>query len=223
MGLTFRVFYGFLLSMTPILYQRERQLLDFISQFIQRYGFAPTLQEMCEGMNVRSVATVHEHLRNLEAKGYLKMPAGAKRGIQLIGKRAKAVAGEGEVSPELPVLGFIAAGEPLEPHTDPNLYFSVPANMVPAGKTAFILQVKGRSLIDEGILDGDYVVIQHQEDAQNGDIVVAVLRNGLATLKRIYFEDGRIRLQPANAQMSPIYVTEVKIQGKVVGVFRRYQ
>ncbi len=209
--------------MTAILYQRERELLDFISQFIQRFGFAPTLQEMCEGINVRSVATVHEHLKNLELKGYLKMGAGRMRGIQLVGKRAKAVSGEGEIATDLPVLGFIAAGEPLEPHTDPNLYLAVPPNLVPAGKTAFVLQVKGRSLIDEGILDGDYVIIQHQEDAQNGDIVVAVLRNGLATLKRIFFEDGRIRLQPANAQMSPIFVTEVKIQGKVVGVFRRYQ
>lgn len=209
--------------MTAILYSRERQLLDFIAQFIQRFGYAPTLQEMADAVGVRAVATIHEHLRNLEGKGYLKLTTGTKRGIQVLGKKAKAIEAEGELASELPVLGFIAAGEPLEPHTDPNLYLSVAPGMIASGKPAYVLQVKGESLIEEGILDGDYVVIQHQEDAQNGDIVVAILRNGLATLKRIFFEDGRIRLQPANSEMSPIYVTEVKIQGKVVGVIRRYQ
>lgn len=208
--------------MPAILYHKERQLLDFISQFIRRFGFAPTLQEMADGVGVKAIATVHEHLHNLEAKGYLKTTTGTVRGIELLGKRGKIDESEGEVAPELPVLGFIAAGEPLEPHTDPNLYLSVAPSMISSGKPAYILQVKGESLIEEGILDGDYVVIQHQEDAQNGDIVVAVLRNGLATLKRIFFEDGRIKLEPANAQMSPIYVTEVKIQGKVVGVIRKY-
>lgn len=208
--------------MTPILYTKERQLLDLISQFIQRFGFAPTLQEMADATGVKAIATVHEHLRNLETKGFLKITAGAVRGIQLLGKKTKIVEGEGEIAPELPVLGFIAAGEPLEPHTDPNLYLSVAPSMISQGKPSYILQVKGESLIEEGILDGDYVVIQHQEDAKNGDIVVAVLRNGLATLKRIFFEEGRIRLQPANSGMSPIYVSEVKIQGKVVGVIRRY-
>ena len=206
--------------MPAILYSKERQILDFLNQFIQTYGFAPTLQEMAEAVGVKAVATVHEHLRNLEAKGFIKIEPGARRGIEVYKQKNK-VPGE-EVSLELPVLGFIAAGEPLEPHTDPNLYLSVAPSLVAGGKSAYVLQVKGESLIDEGILDGDYVVIQHQEEAQNGDIVVAILRNGLATLKRIFFEDGRIRLQPANSQMSPIYVTEVKIQGKVVGVIRKY-
>lgn len=207
--------------MPTILYTKERQVLDFINQFIRRYGFAPTLKEIADGIGVRAIATVHEHLRSLEAKGFLKISTGTMRGIELVGKKGKA-ATEGEMASELPVLGFIAAGEPLEPHTDPNLYLSVAPSMISSGKPAYILQVKGESLIEEGILDGDYVVIQHQEDAQNGDIVVAIFRNGLATLKRIFFEKGRIRLEPTNNQMSPIYVTEVKIQGKVVGVIRRY-
>lgn len=209
--------------MVPILYTRERQLLDFITQFITRNGFAPTLQEMADGLNLSAVATVHEHLHNLEAKGFVKLMDGTKRGIELVMRKGKTTGEEGEIAIELPVLGFIAAGEPLEPHTDPNVYLSIAPSLISTGKSAYILQVKGESLIEEGILDGDYVVIQHQEDAQNGDIVVAILRNGLATLKRIFFENGRIRLQPANSQMTPIYVTEVKIQGKVVGVIRRYQ
>ena len=123
---------------------------------------------------------------------------------------------------EVPVLGFIAAGIPLEPHTDPNFYLSVPSNIISSKKTAFVLQVKGTSMIDEGILDGDFVVVQHQPDAQNGDIVVAMLPNGLATLKRIFFEKERIRLEPANSTMSPIFATHVKVQGKVVAVYRKY-
>ncbi len=196
--------------------------MDFITQFVQRYGYAPTLQEMADGVGVRAVATIHEHLHNLEDKGFLKVTTGARRGLELTGKGAKMGQMDGEMAVDLPVLGFIAAGEPLEPHTDPNLYISVAPNLVTGGKPSYVLQVKGQSLIEEGILDGDYVVIQHQEEAQNGDIVVAILRNGLATLKRIFFEEGRIRLQPANSTMSPIFVTEVKIQGKVVGVIRRY-
>lgn len=206
--------------MPATLYTKERQLLDFVSQFIRRFGFAPTLQEMADALGVKAVATVHEHLRNLEIKGYVKISTGTIRGIELVAPKRRS--GDEEVAQELPVLGFIAAGEPLEPHTDPNLYLSVAPSLVSSGKPAYVLQVKGVSLIEEGILDGDYVVIQHQENAQNGDIVVAILRNGLATLKRIFFEEGRIKLEPANAQMSPIYVTEVKIQGKVVGVIRKY-
>lgn len=207
--------------MPAILYTKERQLLDFVTQFIRRFGFAPTLQEMADGVGVKAPATVHEHLNNLSRKGYVKMTTGTKRGIQIVGKGVKLELDE-EPAPELPVLGFIAAGAPLEPHTDPNLYLSVAPSLAPKGKPAYILQVKGNSLVEEGILDGDYVVIQYQEEAKNGDLVVAVLRNGLATLKKIFFEEGRIKLEPANAQMSPIYVTEVKIQGKVVGVLRKY-
>jgi repressor LexA len=119
-------------------------------------------------------------------------------------------------------MGFIAAGSPLEPYTDPNEYLAVPPGMVSPQKTGYLLKVKGKSMIEDGIMDGDYVVIQHQEDAKNGDIVVALLPNGLATLKRIYFEKERIRLMPANSEMSPIYATHVKIQGICVGLLRRY-
>jgi len=208
--------------MAATLYTRERQVLDFITQFIQRYGFSPTLKEMCEGLGLRAAATAYEHLRNLERKGFIRLTSGKRRGIELVNKKIKAAVLKEETAQELPVLGFIAAGEPLEPHTDPNLYLSVASSLVPKGKPAYVLQVKGQSLIEEGILDGDYVVIQHQEDAQNGDIVVAILRSGLATLKRIFFENGRIKLAPANSQMSPIYVTEVKIQGKVIAVIRKF-
>lgn len=207
--------------MPPILYPRERQTLDFIKQFIQRYGFAPTLKEIGEAMKMNSVATVHEHIDRLRQKGFIKKLDGTARGLEIVDAQFRSGANESSV--ELPVLGFIAAGTPLEPYTDPNYYVSVAPNMIAPNKSHYVLQVKGSSMIDDGILDGDYVVIQHQQDAQNGDIVVALLPNGLATLKRIYFEKDRIKLMPANAAMSPIFTTHVKIQGKVVGLIRKYQ
>lgn len=205
---------------TPTLYNRERKVLDFISQYIQRQGYAPTLAEIAESLGVNAVSTVHEHLQRLEAKGFIKKTKGYERGIEIVADKARGSMGETAI--ELPVLGFIAAGSPIEPHTDPNFYLSVPSSMINNKKPGFVLQVKGLSMVDEGILDGDYVIIQHQEDAQSGDMVVAILPNGLATLKRIFFEKERIKLQPSNSTMTPIYTTHVKIQGKVVGVYRRY-
>ncbi len=206
--------------MAAVLYSRERQVLEFITQYIQRHGYAPTLVEIAESMGLSAVSTIHEHLERLAQKGFIKKTAGFERGIELIPTKAKF--NENEAAVELPVLGFIAAGTPLEPHTDPNYYIPVPANLLSTKKPGFILQVKGNSMIEEGILDGDFVVIQHQQEAQNGEIIVAILPNGLATLKRIIFEKDRIRLEPANSAMSPIYTTHVKIQGKVVAVFRKY-
>ncbi|HLD24347.1 repressor LexA [Candidatus Gottesmanbacteria bacterium RIFCSPLOWO2_01_FULL_49_10] len=206
--------------MPAILYPKERQLLDFITQFIQRYGYAPTLKEIGLAMGIHSPATVHEHIDKLRIKGFINKLDGTARGLEVVKDTFRSGANEGAV--ELPVLGFIAAGVPLEPYTDPNYYVSVAPSMIASGKPHYILQVKGTSMIDDGILDGDFVVIQHQQDAKNGDIVVALLPNGLATLKRIYFENDRIKLMPANAQMSPIFTTHVKIQGRVVGLIRRY-
>lgn len=206
--------------MPATLYHRERQVLEFIMQFSQRYGYAPTLKEMAQAMGLSSVATVHEHLEHLRSKGFIKKLDGAARGIELVDEVTRVGTRQGAV--ELPVLGFIAAGAPLEPYTDPNYYMSVAPWMVAPEKPAYILRVKGDSMIDEGILDGDFVVIQHQTDAKNGDIVVALLPNGFATLKRIYFEKDRIKLQPANSQMAPIFATHVKIQGRCVGVIRKF-
>ncbi len=206
--------------MAPTLYTKERQTLEFITQFIQRFGYAPTLKEIGNALGMNSVATVHEHLDKLRQKGYIKKLDGTSRGIEVVEEKYRA--GQPSTAVELPVLGYIAAGAPLEPYTDPNFYMSVAPGMVSPGKSSYILQVKGTSMIDDGIMDGDFVVIQHQQDAKNGDIVVALLPNGLATLKRIYFEKDRIKLMPANSQMSPIFTTHVKIQGKCVGLIRRF-
>lgn len=205
--------------MPATLYNRQRQLLEFITQFIARYGYSPTLKEIGDALGMHSPATVHEHVDLLRQKGFIRKLDGTARGIELVEENTRS---SGKSGIELPVLGFIAAGKPLEPYTDPNFYMSVAPSMLSSNKSSYILQVKGTSMIEDGIMDGDFVVIQHQQDAQNGDIVVALLPNGLATLKRIYFEKERIKLMPANATMAPIFTTHVKIQGKCVGLIRKF-
>lgn len=205
--------------MAVTLYKRQRQIVDFIAQYTQKNGYSPTLREIAECLGVSSLATVHEHLNALVKKRVLRKYEGAVRGIELIDKRIGNVL-EGV---ELPVLGYIAAGQPIEPMTDPNASFSVSPSMVTGKRRSYVLQVKGDSMIEDGILDGDYVVIEEQEDANDGQIVVALLDNGLATLKRFYREATRIRLEPANSTMRPIYASNVKVQGKVVGVIRKFR
>lgn len=205
--------------MALTLYPKQKQILDFISQYIQKNGHSPTLKSIADALGVSSLATVHEHLSVLEKKGVIKKYSGHLRGIKILTDNDTSRSLKGI---ELPVLGFIAAGQPIEPYTDPNSSLSVPPSIVSGKKRSFVLQVKGESMIEDGILEGDFVVIEQQEEAQNGDIVVALLENGFATLKRYFKEATRIRLEPANAKMSPIFAVNVKIQGKVVGVLRKY-
>jgi len=204
--------------MPVTLYRRQRQIVDFIAQYMQKNGYSPTLKEIAESLGVSSLATVHEHLNALVKKRVIRKFEGAVRGIELIDRKL----GNMIESVELPVMGFIAAGSPIEPITDPTVTFSVSANMVSGKKRSFVLQVKGDSMIEEGILDGDYVIMEEQNEANDGDIVVALLDNGLATLKRFFREATRVRLEPANATMRPIFATNVRIQGKVVGLIRRF-
>ncbi|HEX7018066.1 MAG TPA: transcriptional repressor LexA [Patescibacteria group bacterium] len=200
------------------LYKRQRQIVDFIAQYVQKHGYAPTLQEIADAINVSSLATVHEHLQALERKKVIKKFEGAVRGIELIDRTFLRMTD----SVDLPLMGYIAAGSPIEPHSDPNATFKVSPHLVTGKKRAYVLQVKGQSMIEDHIDDGDYVVIEETNDVNNGDIVVALLDNGLATLKRYYKELTRVRLEPANSTMSPIYATNVQIQGRVVGLIRKF-
>jgi len=189
--------------MPATLYRRQKQILDYITENISKYGYAPTLTEIAEYLDLSSLATVHEHLAVLEKKGWIRRYRGAVRGIEVLGSRPYT----GVSSIEIPILGFIACGTPLEPYNDPNATLIVNTGLVRPEDRSYVLQAKGDSMIDDGILNGDYLVIKEQREANNGDIVVAVLKNGFATLKRIYREAGRIRLQPANSLMAPMYVS----------------
>jgi len=205
--------------MPVTLYRRQRQIVEFVTQYIQKNGYSPTLQEIADAIDVSSLATVHEHLEALSKKGVIRKYDGAVRGIEIVESSFMST------SPglEVPVLGYIAAGQPIQPHTDPHATFTISPTMVSGKKRSYVLQVKGESMKDEGILDGDYVVVEERDEVHNGDIVVALLENGLATLKRFFKEATRVRLEPANSAMAPIYTTKVRVQGKVVGVIRKYQ
>lgn len=204
--------------MTITLYRRQKQILDYLESYINKYGHAPTLVEIAKKLGVRSLATVHEHLQTLEKKGVIKRSSGIARGIELLDRKI----GEVIKGVELPLLGFIAAGSPIEPYTDPNAVFTVAPNMVSPKRKSYVLQVKGESMVEDGILDGDFVVVEETNQARDGDIVVAMINSGIVTLKRFFKEPGRIRLQPANSSMRPIYAKDVTIQGRVVSVIRKY-
>ncbi len=204
--------------MPVTLYRRQRQIVDFIAQYIQRNGYSPTLQEIANAIGVSSLATIHEHLQALIRKKVLKKYDGAVRGLELIDRTLLRMT----ESIDLPLLGYIAAGRPIQPYSDPNAVFKVSPELVSGKKRSYVLQVKGESMIEDGILDGDFVVIEEENTARDGEIVVALLDNGLATLKRFFKEATRVRLEPANSTMQPIYATNVKIQGKCVGLIRKF-
>lgn len=201
----------------PVIYNRQAQILDFIKQHIETTGFAPTLRQIANSIGVNSLATVHEHIQGLVRKGLLKRTSGRLRKMEVTVPIS--TVNEGIT---VPILGFIAAGTPIEPYTDPHAHMSIPPNFASGKKRVYVLQVRGQSMIDDHINDGDYVICEQTESATNGEIVVALLENGMATLKRFFKEATRIRLEPANATMQPIFVKNVKIQGKVVGLIRKY-
>lgn len=205
--------------MAPVVYKRQGQILDYIKQFIQTYGTAPTLRQIADAIGVSSLATVHEHLEALEYKRLIKRKTGKTRAIEIVNQDI-AFSPKGI---DVPVLGFIAAGSPIEPYTDPSASLSIPPVFASSKKRVYVLQVRGESMIEDQIRDGDFVVIEQIEEANNGDIVVALLDNGMATLKRYFKEATRIRLEPANSTMEPIFVKKVSVQGKVVGLIRKYK
>jgi len=214
--------------MTAVLYKKERNLLTFILQFQEQNGYSPTLREMADAMGNKSVSTIHTIIKNLVDKGYVQKVEGNTRTLKILKKDIILAAVGGVVrskgpSISLPLMGYIAAGRPLEPYTDPEASFEIASAMISGKKTAYVLQVKGSSMIEDGILDGDFVVIEKSDMANNGDIVVALVDEGLATLKRFHKDGEKVILRPANSQMEPIYPKSVKIQGIVVGLVRKFK
>lgn len=205
--------------MAITLYKRQRQIVDFIAQYIQKNGYSPTLKEIADALGVSSLATIHEHLQALQRKKIIKKHEGTVRGIELVDRTFIKI----NDTVDLPFMGYIAAGSPLETAADTNATFKVSPELISGKKRAYVLQVKGKSMIEDHIEDGDYIVVEETESVSNGDIVVALLDNGLATVKRFYKEVTRIRLEPANSAMSPIYATNVQIQGRVVGLIRKFR
>ena len=208
--------------MPGVIYKKEREVLEYLAQFQRQFGYSPTLAEIAEATGHRSNSTVHSLIKSLVDKGYIQKVDGNNRVLKIVDQKVTFSLLGSTASIELPLMGFIAAGKPLEPHSDPNATFHVSASMISGKRTAYVLQVKGNSMIEDGIFDGDFVVIEKTNMAVNGDIVVALVDNNLATLKRFYNENGKIVLKPANAEMDPIYPNSLTIQGKAVGVVRKF-
>jgi repressor LexA len=206
--------------MSEPLTKRQKEVLDFVTQYIELNGYAPSYREIAEAFKLGSVATVAEHIETLVEKGLLQKGENSARSLQLI--KIEDLAPENSVG--LPILGLIAAGQPIETLEGHTETLEVPPFMV-GRRHSYVLQVKGQSMIEDGILDGDYVVIQEKEVPSNGEVVVALVNGSEATLKRYYKEKGHIRLQPANSTMDPIIInagTPIQIQGVVIGVIRKY-
>lgn len=204
--------------MTTILPKQKQKILQFLKGYVKEHGYAPTLSEIAKEFNVSSLATVHEHLQFLENNGFIVRDQNQKRGIT-IPELEKETAQEASVL--LPLVGTITAGAPIEAIEDRELEISVPKELVKS-KNAYILKVKGDSMIESLIADGDYVVCEKTEYAKDGDTVVALLEDGTATLKKFFRTKNLIRLQPANKNYKPLYTKNVIIQGKVLGIIRRF-
>jgi len=202
--------------------RRQREVYDFISDFVQKNGYAPSFEEIGAGLDLSSLATVHKHISNLEKKGLLTRDYNKSRSIDLLppkGRLKQAMSVNSTMV--LPLLGRIAAGQPIEAVQNPETISL--ADFV-RSKEVYVLEVRGDSMQDEAILSGDYVLVERTKTAHNGDIVVAIVNENDATLKRFYREGDNIRLQPSNATMKPIIMpaASVEIQGKVIGVMRKY-
>ena len=186
--------------------EKQEEILDYIKKFKAKHGFPPTIREICKALNKKSSATVHTHLNNLEKKGYIKKNNSKNRSIELLVKNN--YDSEKLSIVDIPLLGNVAAGNPIDAIEMPNEYFSVPSSLIPKKKNIFALLVKGDSMINAGILDGDVVIVQVKKTAENGDIVVAMTDKNEVTLKRFYkIDNGKgVRLEPENDNMEPIIV-----------------
>jgi len=197
--------------------RRQKEILDFLNGFIEAKGYAPTIEEIAEHFSLRSLATVHKHLTNLQEKGLIRRAWNRSRALELVPSEIKVQA------VELPLLGRVAAGTPIEAIESSETIF-VPEDMIGRGET-YVLQVKGDSMIDEQIRDGDFVIVENRRTAKDGEMVIALLDGDSTTLKKMYREGGgKVRLQPANARLKPLFVDQdrLRIQGVVIGVLRKY-
>ena len=199
--------------------RRQEDILNYIKNYMVSHGYPPTVREIGSALGISSPATIHAHLANLEQKGYIKRSKTGNRNIELL------VPNEYEINTKevvnVPLLGKVTAGSPIEAIEMPNEYFSLPTYLIPNNKEVFTLNVHGTSMINAGILDGDIVIVERRNTARNGEIVVAMTDENEVTLKTYYKEDNYFRLQPENDTMDPIILDNVTILGKAIGLYRK--
>lgn len=199
--------------------KKQQLILDFIKTYIVSHGYPPTIREIGAAVGSSSPATIHAHLANLEEKGYIKKQNSKNRALELLVENEFEPKNENVV--DVPLLGKITAGSPIEAIENPNEFFSLPAFLIPKNKEVFTLNVSGCSMINAGILDGDIVIVEKKNTARNGEIVVAMTDENEVTLKRFYKENGHFRLQPENDTMDPIILSNVTILGIAIGLYRK--
>ena len=199
--------------------KRQQEILDFIKNFMVKHGFPPTIREIGEALDISSPATIHAHLKNLEARGVIKRNDTKNRAIELLVKNEYEP--QNELIIDVPLLGKITAGNPIEAIERPDEFFSLPAYLIPNNKEVFTLLVSGTSMINAGILDGDIVIVERKNTARNGEIVVAMTDENEVTLKTFYKEKDYFRLQPENDTMEPIILKNVTVLGKAIGLYRK--
>ncbi|RDU38658.1 repressor LexA [Neobacillus piezotolerans] len=198
--------------------KRQQEILDFIKGEVKRKGYPPSVREIGEAVGLASSSTVHGHLERLELKGLIRRDPTKPRAIEILEADEAYIPKVRVVN--VPVVGRVTAGQPITAVENVEEYFPLPETMVPSDEQVFMLEIMGESMIEAGILDGDYVIVKQQKTANNGDIVVAMTEEDEATCKRFYKEKDYIRLQPENPAMEPIILREVSILGKVIGVYR---
>ncbi len=198
--------------------KKQQEILEYIKNQILQRGFPPAVREICEAVNLKSTSSVHSHLETLEKNGYIRRDPTKPRAIEILDDTFNLTRRE---MVNVPIIGQVAAGQPILAEENIEDYFPIPAERMP-NKQTFLLKVKGESMINAGILDGDYVLVEQEATASNGDMVVALIEDG-ATVKTFYKEEGVFRLQPENNFMEPIFVKEVSILGKVIGVMRFFR
>ena len=207
--------------------RRQREVYEFIAQFIERHNYSPSLEEIAQGMSLSSLATVHKHLTNLAEKGMIKRHWNRGRGIELVGdlNTPRMVNAELDAAYKLPIRGTVAAGLPIEAVESDFDTLAVPAEMIRSAEDSFVLRVRGDSMIEDGIHEGDLIIVERTTQARDGQVVVALVNGFETTVKRLYREGANIRLQPANSAMAPIIVMgkDVEVQGRVIGLMRRYE
>ena len=199
--------------------QKQIEILLYIKNEIQLKGYPPAVREICKGVNLKSTSTVHSHLEKLENKGYIRKDPTKPRAIEILDRDDDFLFAQKKTI-DVPIIGKVTAGAPILAVENIEDTFPIPIELVKGGNNIFMLKVQGESMIEAGILDGDLVLVKEQKDANNGDIVVALMQDE-ATVKRFFKEKNQIRLQPENQLMSPIYVNDVTVLGKVIGLFRR--
>ena len=199
---------------------KQAETLTFIKKYMVEHGFPPSVREICKGMDLNSPATVHAHLKQLEKKGIIRKESNKFRTIELLVDNEFAKKDDELV--KVPLLGKVSCGNPIEAIEQPNEFFDLPASLIPRKETIFTLKCSGDSMINVGIYDGDYVIIQKQKIARNGEIVVALTEDNEVTLKTFYKEKDHIRLQPENDTMEPIILSNCTILGKAIGLYRKF-